>query len=67
MAMQSPFNWPAGRSGQSPFTGGERSAEDLERLRKEMRRLVENPRGTSGQESRAGVFPLVPVQFAESR
>ena len=61
MAMRSPFNWPAERSWQSPFTGWERSAEELERLRKEMRRLFENPRGTSSQEPRAGVFPLINV------
>ena len=61
MAMRSPFNWPAERSWQSPFTGWERSAEELEQLRKEMRRLVEHPRGTSGQEPRAGVFPLINV------
>jgi len=59
--MRSPFNWPAERSWQSPFTGWERSAEELERLRKEMRRLVEHPRGTSGQEPRAGGFPLINV------
>ena len=61
MAMRSPFNWPAERSWQSPFTGWERSAEELERLRKEMRRLFENPRGTGSQEPRAGVFPLINV------
>ena len=61
MAMQSPFTWPAGGNWQRPFTGWERSAEELERLRKEMRRLFENPSGTSGQEPRARVFPLINV------
>ena len=51
MAIQSPFNWPDGGNWQSPFTGWERSAEEIERLRKEMRRLVENLSSTSGQES----------------
>ena len=61
MAMQSSFTWPAGGSWQSPFPGWERSAEERELLRREMSRLYEDPRGTSGQEPRAGVFPLINV------
>jgi HSP20 family protein len=61
MAARTPFMWPAGDSWQGPFAGRERSAEERERLWQEMSRLFEHPRGTSSQEPRAGVFPLINV------
>jgi HSP20 family protein len=61
MAARIPFMWPAGDSGQSPFAGRERSAEERERLWQEMSRLFANLSSTSGQEPRAGGFPLINV------
>ena len=61
MAARTPFMWPAGDSWQSPFAGRERSAEERERLWQEMSRLFANLSSTSGQEPRAGGFPLINV------
>ena len=59
MAVRSPLTWPAGGNWQSPFAGREGSTEERERLHQEMSKLLETFSGTSSQEPRAGVFPLI--------